>query len=88
MRAGLYPGRARGGAPWQPVPQLSWRSASELFGGRNPAKPAAPVFSVSLPGKEIVAFCGAKSRKFLLIFRHLLQLHRITFYLAPPLDYA
>jgi hypothetical protein len=88
MRAALYPGRARGGAPLPPVPQLSWCPASGVFCGRNLAKPAASAFSISLPGKEIVAFFRPKNRKYLLIFQHLLRLHRTTFYLAVPYDYA
>jgi hypothetical protein len=88
MRAALYPGRAGSGAPLPPAPQVSCRSVSEVFYGRNLAKRAAPAFSGSLPGKEIVVSAGPKSRKFLLIFQHLLRLRRITFYLALPLDYA
>jgi hypothetical protein len=58
-----------------------------VFCGRNPPKPAALAFSVSLPGKEIVVSAGAKSRKYLLIFRGLLRLRRISFYLGAPVDY-
>jgi hypothetical protein len=46
------------------------------------------VFSASPPRKEIVASVTAQSRKYLLIFRDLLRLHRISFYLAAPVDCA
>jgi hypothetical protein len=60
---------------------------SGVFCGRNPPKPAALAFSVSLPGREIVVSAEAKSRKYLLIFRGLLRLRKISFYLGAPVDY-
>ncbi len=63
------------------APQLSCRP----FCRRKPAEPA---FCPSQLEKEIVALLARQNRKYLLIFRGLLRLHRISFYLTAPVEGA
>jgi len=58
------------------APQLSWALSVE--------KRAASAFCARPVGREIVALLVNQNRKYLLIFRYLLRLRRISFYLMAP----